>query len=171
MPSTYSLISSTTLSSSTLGFSFTAIPSTFTDLVLRASVRVDNGANVREVQTTFNSVGGTSYSETYVLGDGSSASSSRRSNRAYNIEGSANAAATTANTFSSLEIYIPSYTASQNKPFSSILAQEDNATSANIRAVAGLFRDTTAISSIQLLADGYNWLSGSSFYLYGISKN
>lgn len=171
MPSTYTLIAANTLSTATASVTFSAIPATFTDLVVRASVRINNGVNVRDVSITFNGIAGTSYSETNIIGDGSIASSGRRSNSPFTLLGSGNADTTTANTFSSLELYIPSYTVAQNKPYSSILAQEDNATAANVRAVAALFRNTAAITSFTLEADSFNFFAGSSFYLYGVKNS
>jgi hypothetical protein len=44
MPSTYTLIKGETIGSSAASYTFTAIPSTFTDLVLRISVRSTSGA-------------------------------------------------------------------------------------------------------------------------------
>ena len=78
----------------------------------------------------------------------------------------------TSNTFGTFEIYLPSYTASQNKPFSGFGVAETNATNTRIGAVAGLYRSTTAISSVKLsLLTGPNFVAGSSFYLYGIKNS
>ena len=81
----------------------------------------------------------------------------------------ADGATATANTFSNAELYIPSYTASQNKPASFFGAQEDNSTTANIFLLANLAQITATISSIgMVLNSSANFVSGSSFYLYGI---
>jgi hypothetical protein len=67
---------------------------------------------------------------------------------------------------------LPSYLASQNKPLSIIDAPEMNDTANfQMEAVASLYRSTTAISSIEIgLVGAGNYVSGSSFYLYGISN-
>ena len=175
MPSTYTLISSNVLSSSAASVTFSAIPSTYTDLVLRISARDTNtGAIIANTSFTFNGSSGSLYSITKLIGDGSAASSSRRSNITSDefYYPGANAGMS-ANTFGSVEIYIPSYTASQNKPFSTFAVTENNsATGGNseIDAWANLYRDTAAISSIAINAY-VNFAAGSSFYLYGIKNS
>jgi hypothetical protein len=166
MPSTYTLISSNVLASSAASVTFSSIPSTYTDLVLRVSARPDSSG---DAYLTFNGVAGTSYSSTDLQGTGSVAQSSRQSNtsrvRLQNF-----ASTTTANTFASAEIYIPSYAATINKPVSAISADEANATAAFITATAGLFSNTSAITSVTLTYSSL-FVSGSSFYLYGIKKS
>jgi hypothetical protein len=78
-----------------------------------------------------------------------------------------------ANTFGSAEIYIPSYTASQNKPLSTFGVVENNSAAGGdteIDAWANLYRDTAAISSIAINARA-TFAAGSSFYLYGIKNS
>jgi hypothetical protein len=170
MANTYTLIASNTLSSSAASVTFSSIPNTYTDLVLRLSTRTDvAGQAIKSITLTFNSIGGTAYSSTRLQGDGSSAASGRVSNAASLVLHFASEGATaTSNTFSNNEIYIPSYTISANKPISSITAQENNQTNAYVVAHAGLLSDTAVISSITLSVSTDNFVSGSSFYLYGL---
>ena len=169
---TYTLISSNVLSSSAASVTFSSIPATYTDLVLRASVRCDNGGNQNNLRIQFNSDSSSNYSETWVRGNGTNAASSRVSSQTNILEALVvNGDGSTASTFGSLEMYIPSYTVSQNKPISTIAVQETNATGAFIYATADLWRNTAAITSIYIEAGAtVNLLSGSSFYLYGISN-
>ena len=172
MPSTYTLISSNVLATSAASVTFSAIPSTYTDLVVRASIRSDQGSVNTDVLVSYNAVGGTSYSRIWLQGNGATATSGLTANTsATNVLNSAVGGGATSNTFSNWELYIPSYTASQNKPYGAFAVGENNATTAYILGVAGLFRNTSAISSILLEPGGGNFVSGSSFYLYGISKN
>lgn len=173
MANTYTLISSNTLTSSAASVTFSSIPATYTDLILKVSARsteavVDSSFNVK-----FNSITTTTYSRIRLVGNGATASSSLLSNAtsidtSHNLNGST----ATSNTFSNVEIYIPSYTASQNKPVGLSNAVENNTTTAYINASAALWRNTDAISSITL--DGIpasgQFVSGSSFYLYGIKS-
>ena len=155
------------LSSSAASVTFSAIPSTYTDLVVRASIRSDRAAELDDWLSI--QFGGSGFSQTTLQGNGATASSSRGNTNgmSYFIP----AATATTNTFSSLELYIPSYTVSQNKPFSSISMQEDNTTTAFIYAIANLWSNTAAITSMVFTPEsGTNFLSGSSFYLYGISN-
>ena len=176
MPSTYSLISSNVLSSSAASVTFSAIPATFTDLVLRWSARsnyADDTVNVANLQ--INSDSGTNYSMTYVRGNSSAASSSRESGQTQSYLGQVPAAMATSDTFNSGELYFPSYAASQVKPISSVNMQENNTSSAGnayINAIAHLYNSTTAISSIKIaLNGGQTFVTGSSFYLYGIKNS
>jgi hypothetical protein len=172
MPNTYTLISSNVLGSSAASVTFSAIPSTYTDLVLRMSLRSDESGQTSSEFTS--QLNGTSanYSLTRLRGNGSTASSSRISNAARFALGEIPAGNSTTNTFTATEIYIPSYTASQNKPLSSKNYQENNNTSANIHIIANLWRDTSAITSISFAINGgFNFVSGSSFYLYGIKNS
>jgi hypothetical protein len=172
MPATYTLIASNTLSSSAASVTFSAIPATYTDLVLRMSLRSTEASNTTPIEITFNSDTATNYSVTRINGDGSAASSSRRTS--YNfIDGfQVPAANGTSNTFSSTELYIPNYTASQNKPMSLMQVDERNTTAAEMNAIAGLWRNTAAITSITLDFFGATtYASGSSFFLYGIKNS
>jgi hypothetical protein len=172
MPSTYTLISSNVLTSSAASVTFSAIPSTYTDLVIRASIRSDQGSINTDVLVSYNAIGGTSYSRTWLQGDGATATSGRTANTSStNVLNSAVGNGATSNTFSNWELYIPSYTASQNKPYNAFAVGETNATTAYIVNVAGLFRNTSAISSILFEPGGGNFVSGSSFYLYGIKNS
>ena len=173
MPSTYTLIKGETIGSSAASYTFTAIPSTFTDLVLRVSARGSVSGNT-QFRLSINGVaGGTAYSRTQLIGEGSTAFSDRSSNTS-SITSYAltNDSGTTTNTFNSVEIYIPSYTESQNKPISVFGVRENNSSTVNtIIANAGLWRDTTTISSLVMFPQSGTFDTGSSFYLYGISKS
>ena len=175
MPSTYTLISSNVLSSSAASVTFSSIPATFTDLVLRISARGSFGSTTSTLQGTYNS-STTNYSGTYLEGYGAGTPSSGRNavGTSAFYAGGITGAAATSNTFGSTEIYIPSYTVSQNKPASSYSVAENNTSvqyDSQIGVVANLWRDTTAISSITMSCNSGSFLSGSSFYLYGISKS
>lgn len=172
MPSTYTLISSNVLTSSAASVTFSAIPSTYTDLVLRMSVRSTRAANSNPMEFTLNGDGSLLYSTTNLYAIGSSATSDRVSGNPSMYSGSLGAQNVTANTFTSLELYIPSYTASQSKPTSVFNAYENNSATTNwLGAIAGLYRSNTAVSSIQFTCAGFSFEIGSSFYLYGISKS
>jgi hypothetical protein len=165
MPSTYTLISSNILTTTASPISFTSIPSTYTDLVLRISAR-SNSSSLTDRLNIY--VNGNPSSFTTVQGNGSAASSNRASGE---ISDTIDAGTATSNTFSSSEIYIPSYAGSSNKPFSSIHAMETNGATAYITAVAHLRSSTAAITSIDLYTYLGSFIAGSSFYLYGIKNS
>ena len=110
------------------------------------------------------------YKRQYLRGNGASASSSRSSSQSYISPGFIDAATATSNTFASYEIYIPSYLVSQNKPIANFGAQEDNATTAYVYTTSSLWQNTAAINSILIYNGNGSFVSGSSFWLYGIKN-
>ena len=176
MANTYTLISSNTLSGSAASVTFSSIPSTYTDLVLRYSARSDaDGGTIAasmNMQIYLNGVtSGTSYSYTYLQGNGSATASGRASSTNQMKAPYADGLSATANSFGNGEIYIPSYTASQSRPISGFGVSETNASAAIMWTIADLYQNSTAVSQISLYPDGGNFVSGSSFYLYGIKNS
>jgi hypothetical protein len=170
MATTYTLISSNVLTSSTYGVTFSAIPATYTDLVFRCSTRT-NAASVAIDKLVFRTGANTTiYSTTILEGNGAAASSTRESNNNNMAAGYNTAATATSNTFSSTEIYISNYSTTGNKPISIFTAQETNSTTAYINANAALHRATVAIDEVNFATDAGQFIAGSSFYLYGISN-
>jgi hypothetical protein len=174
---TYTLISSNVLTSSAASVTFSSIPATYTDLVLRASIRGTAASTFAGAYISINNDSSALYSLTRLRGSGAAASSAGLSNDfpGFDTQGFAwPAANATANTFGSLELYIPNYANSTNNKCMSInYVSETNATTAYIYSVAFLYSATTAITSIQLGGVGGGVLdaaTGSSFYLYGISN-
>lgn len=172
MANTYTLIASNTLSSSAASVTFSSIPSTYTDLVVRWSTRSDRSSVSDTMKLRLNSDTGNNYSWTYLLGNGSAASSGVNSALDYDSLGAADGATATSNTFANGELYIPNYLSSTKKPMSSINAQEDNNTAAQLWVNALLWQGTAAITSLTFSVNiGPNFVSGSSFFLYGISNS
>lgn len=171
MPVTYSLIASNTLSSSAASVTFSSIPNTFTDLVLRVSVRGNNTSTIDSCLLTTNASTSTNHSYTYIRGDGATPLSGRTSADSSIQIGLINGANATSNTFTNLEIYIPNYQASANKPISISTAQENNNTTAYIYGEAALLSSTSAITSVTFSKNALQFVSGSSFFLYGIKNS
>jgi hypothetical protein len=170
---TYTLIDSEVLASSAASVTFSSIPATYTDLVVRMSIRNSTaGAYGATGRFKLNGDTATNYSVATLEGNGSSAGSNRISSQAYGqlTYNGYDAGGNTSNTFSSIEFYIPSYLASQNKPISTFTATENNSTTGVLEVDANLWRNTAAITSIEIYSDTGNFVSGSSFYLYGISN-
>jgi hypothetical protein len=165
---TYNLIASSTVGSGgAVSVSFSSIPSTYTDLLIKASPRTVS-AGMTQIKLQFNSSGGTAYTDTTIEGTGSSVSSFRRSNQAYIWALAMNS---NASTFGSYECYIPNYAGSTNKSVSIDSVAEANATAGFQNLVAGLWSNTAAITSISLEGNGIDLAEYSSFYLYGIKNS
>ena len=171
---TYTLISSNVLASTATSVSLSSIPATYTDLLVKISARSSNSGSIdNSLNMTYNNSTG-SYSVTTLKGEVAGfPSSGRSSNQSKNnFAGNVSGSTATANTFSNTEIYIPSYTVSQNRPSSHFSVSESNDVNGpTIYGNAGLRSNTTAVSSIEFTLSGGNSFSiGSSFDLYGISN-
>jgi hypothetical protein len=169
MAATYTLISSVTVGSNTSTITFSSIPATYTDLKLVTSLRANNANGSQgwyDAKVEFN--GNTSsYTLRALYGNGSSALSFSDTVIYDDLASSA----TTANTFSNSEIYIPNYLSANYKSVSVDSVTENNATSSKTGLYAGLWSNTAAITSITLT--GLNsslFVQYSTAYLYGISN-
>jgi hypothetical protein len=172
MPSTYTLISSNVLSSSAASVTFSAIAADWTDLVLRWSARDNVAGNTQAIVMRLNGLATSIYSATYLYNSaGSVGSFTSGGNSSIDVQYASAGTSSTADTFTSYEIYLPSYTATQNKPFSAIGVSENNSANAYINLQANLFRSTAAITTILLTPNTGSFVSGSSFYLYGIKNS
>jgi hypothetical protein len=168
MPENYVLLERTELNASAASITFANIPQTgYTDLKIVMSTRLDSASGANFNYITFNGVT-TGYSVRTLEGSGSSASSANASTRNAGLD---EGTSFTSNTFSSTEIYIPNYNSANNKSYSVETVTENNATSAFMELVAGLWSNTAAITSIQIIPDtgGRNFVANSTFSLYGIA--
>jgi len=169
MATTFTLINSTILSSNAASVTFSSIPADYTDLVIKTSLR-HNAASTQDTFLLTQINGATGFSNTWLRGDGSSKLSLRTLVGSASYLGQIPGATATSNTFDNTEIYIASYTAAQYKPFSVYSVQENNSATAYMGTTAGLWSNTAAITSIEFSANGQSFVTGSSFYLYGISN-
>jgi hypothetical protein len=174
MANTYTLISSNVLTSSAASVTFSSIPSTYTDLVVRYSARATTGGTDEPFDIQFNSDTANNYSRIFLRGSGSAAASGVLS--AYSAirlnQGTNGNSVSTSSTFTNGECYIPSYTASQYKAVSAFTGLENNGTEAYLVATAGLWSSNSAINTITLFpSSSGSFASGSSFYLYGIKNS
>ena len=171
MATTYTLIKGETLASSAASYTFSAIPSTWTDLVVRTSLRVDSATTRTGSKLTLNSIT-SGYSETYLLNYDSTATSGQYTGNAFFWNEYIDGNNATSNTFSSGEIYIPNYAGATYKPMSLYSVAEGNSTTGyGAYTKAMLSSNTAAISSITIAGNSTaQFLAGSSFYLYGVKN-
>jgi len=173
MANTYTLIASSIVGSGgATTITFSSIPSTYTDLLVKASLRNDRSAVAEDYGIFFN--GDTTsgnYSAKELLGSGSAASS----RSAYNYGLLVVSNNSTANTFGNLEVYIPNYAGSAAKSASVDAVTENNATEAYAGLTARLWTGTAAITSITIDKGDSGvtntFLQYSTAYLYGISSS
>jgi hypothetical protein len=167
MANTFELISSYTATGSVANISFTSIPATFTDLVLKMSLRssVTDSSDPYDLVFTLNAT--STITSTVLRSNGSVVSSNSITTSI--LRAGAVPSNWTANTFSNGEIYIPNYAGSNYKSWSSDAVTENNATLADMSIVAGLTSITAAITSITIAVAG-NLVEHSTAYLYGVSN-
>lgn len=148
---------------------FSNIPQTYTDLMLKVSAR-DNRSATDPGSWMYFKLNGSSSSmgNRILLGQGSGTPLSVSVTNQIGLSDSANA---TANTFSSVDVYIPNYTSSNYKPLSSDSVFENNGTRADQYFITAVWSNTSPITSITLEADpGQIFVQYSSATLYGIRK-
>ena len=171
MATTCKLIAKSILGSAAADVTFSSIPATYTDLLLVFSARTTSTADgvADGVRVRFNGAANdTNHSARWLYGSGSGASSSTDS---FCRAGYATSDNSTASTFATSEVYLPNYAGSTAKSFSATGMTEKNAAAADMVIVAGLWNDTSAITSMRLYpGSGGNFKTDSSFFLYGITK-
>jgi len=171
MPAARYFIASTTVGAGgASSINFTSIPSTYTDLTIKYSLRSSSTTDdYLGVKLSLNS-STTSFTIRQLYGTGTTASSANYSTN--NPSGYMQAGLTTASTFASGDIYIPNYLVSQNKFFSTDSVAENNAATANfLSLLAGLWSNTAAITSISLTPATGNFVQYSTAVLYGIKNS
>jgi hypothetical protein len=86
------------------------------------------------------------------------------------FHGNVQGTGSTASIFTSTSLYIPNYAGSTNKSYSIDNTMENNATASYPFFVAGLWSQTTAITSITI-TNASNFAEFSSASLYGIKNS
>jgi len=147
---------------------FTSIPQDGVDLVIKASPRVDSGT-FSGIQTRLNSDSGANYSTVRINGSGTSASSTSRTDENQFDQININGSSSTADTFSSHQIYISNYISSADKSISIESVAENNATSGQLTIQAAKYSTSSAITSVLLYSSGNDFVEYSSASLYKIT--
>jgi hypothetical protein len=166
MPSTYEPIATTTLGTAATSMSFTSIPATYTDLRVVWTGSFANAGGSR-LSLRFNSDSGTNYSYTRLSGNGTAAASARNTSQTDIIMGVSDIPQ---NAIHLNEIDVFSYAGSTFK--TCLIGQSsDNNGSGWVFRQVGLWRSTSAITSITLLDyQGTNINAGTTATLYGIKN-
>lgn len=173
MALTYVNIATTTLTGTQASVVFSSIPSTYTDLAIKVSGRCDSATATRNLYLRYNGSSAANYSFTLinsvVTGAGTIESTRSSASGFLNIRNGLVGDTNTASAFSNVDIYIPSYGVTSNKPASFHSTLPGTTT---VISTGALLRSVTdAITSLTLLPDTGNFMSGSTFYLYGIKNS
>lgn len=159
MATTYEPIATYTMPSAAASYTFSSISSAYTDLLL-VSMPLTTATAV--IQVRLNGDSGSNYSNTYLQGDGTSATSSRSSNDSAMPIAYSSATTTPYTVLTNFMNY------SNTTTYKTVLSRSSAASVVTI-AYVDLWRSTAAINSIQIFCSGAGSLNtGSTFTLYGI---
>ena len=164
MAATYEPIATQTLGSAAATITFSSIPATFTDLRLAIVGQYTTGGG--NTRITFNADTASNYSSTRIGGNGASAFSDRVTNQTFqrlNFEGNT----TTNPNFLTADLF--SYAGSTFKTSLITESSDKNGSGAVYRTV-GLYRSTSAISSIEISLSSSTFAAGTTATLYGIKN-
>lgn len=162
MPSTYEPIATTTLGSAASDITFSSIPATYTDLkIILVGIYTDAG---EQLSMQFNGITTTTYSRTYLRGNGTTATSGRvEFDNDINISPGAGIGSQK-RSFTNIDIF--SYAGSTNKTCLISDSQDSNGSGWQANYV-GLWRSTSAITSVKLYPAN-TFATGTTATIYGI---
>ena len=162
---TYEPIATTTLTSATASVTFGSIPQTYTDLILvnyYATTTVNEDAYVQ-----FNSDTASNYSRTHLRGNGSTAGTGRATNQTYCLI-DLDSSGSTLNAGLQTVTHFMNY--SNTTTYKTLLSHSGTVGGSytGTTLIAGLWRSTSAITSILVGCTTNTFVVGSTFTLYGI---
>jgi len=165
MPATYEPIATTTLGSAASSITFSSIPATYTDLrVVIVGQLSGNGYYAFR----FNSVSTNTYSGTFLIGNGSAASSARIGAYSSGYLHYSGFIPTTQWTMATLDVM--NYAGSTNKTCLTDYSGDINGSGSKELGV-NLWANTAAINSIIIRTDGAGqYIAGTTATLYGIKN-
>jgi len=163
MATTYEPIATTTLGSAAASITFSSIAATYTDLRVVLVCTTSAATNIR---LRFNNDSSTLYSITTLYADGITASSDARGTLdalSWTVGGGSS---TTIPQLYAADIF--SYAGSTNK--TSLLERSEDKSGGSLARIVGLYRSTSAINRLDLLAIGQTFSIGTTATLYGIKN-
>jgi hypothetical protein len=156
------LIESKTLGTAAASIEFTSIPQTFTDLVVFSSARSTTNLNFYRINLNNSAL---NFTGRYLTSEGPTSGTSAPT------FGRMPESTYTANTFGNDFWYLPNYTTSANKSISvDAVAENNSASPFYLDIVAGLWSDSSAITSVKFVTSSGNFAVGTLISLYGITK-
>lgn len=148
-------------------YNFVNIPQTYQDLMVVVSSRDTTTGTTTVLFNYINNDGTSIYSQTWLEGNGSSASSGRNANTAPFGVGVQTASGATTGIFASNVIHILNY--ANTTTFKTVLwrSAADTNGAGQTRLAVGLYRSTAAVSQF-FLAPAAGFVAGSTATIYGI---
>lgn len=174
MANTYELIASYTATTAVSNITFTSIPATYDDLLLKVSIKVNqNFGYADNYQINFNGDFSTTYTMVLNYANGATAGTSFTQLAGMAYVYMPDTAATSL--FTNTDFYIPSYRTTNNYKYASVdgNAPRNSTTNNILHMTTGVWPQASAINSvgIQEYANGLQLTANSSAYLYGIKKS
>jgi len=165
--STYTPIATQTLVATSSGVTFSSISGSYTDLVLIAQNYMNGSQANLFIQVGNGSVDtGTNYSETYLSGNGTAASSGRDTSQS-RIFFTNTSYPQTSDSSKNFSIHnFQNY--ANTTTYKTVLSRSNNS-AIGTDAVVGLWRSTSAINTIKIYPANNAFEIGSTFTLYGIA--
>jgi len=176
MPIPYELISTSTVGATAVSsIDFTSISSTYTDLLVVHSLRTTltgGPYHFDDCALRFNGDTGNNYNRLVLRTREGSTGSGQNISSSFIVLYESDAADATANSFGSGQVYITNYASAEHKSVDVMGGSEsNNATQVQYGFASGLWKSTSAITSIKLYSqNGANFVQYSSASLYGIKK-
>jgi hypothetical protein len=158
--STYTPIATYTATGTPTSYTFSSIPGTYTDLVIVIDGYMATGSGAY-IAVQFNGDTGSNYSTTDLSGNGSTAQSAQFTSQTSGIIGAFYLSQ--ANIICSIQNY------SNTTTYKTAISRS-NASSNNTRADVNLWRSTSAITSVKVLAQTDTIANGTTLTLYGIAS-
>jgi hypothetical protein len=156
---TYTPLANLTLGSAASSVTFSSIPATYSDLIC---VVLATGSTTLQGRIRLNSDTGLNYEYVRMSSDGSGRSSVTASDTSGFLS-----AIATARTTDSLQMNINIMNYALTNKNTTMIIRAGNA-AVGTDALATTWRNTAAVTTIQILTSTGNWAVGSTFSLYGI---
>ncbi len=167
-------IASATGTGSSGTVTFSNIPATYQHLQIRCLLRNDEASNAyRDLRIRLNSDTGTTYNAHLLYGDGTAVTATNRGDaNTYTyitaaLDGYPRNLVTT-NVMGVAIIDIHDYASTTKNKATRQLVGVDNNGAGRIQISSGLWRSTSAVTSVSIISEAGNWTTASQFALYGI---
>lgn len=172
-PPTYTYINKYTTSTGDTSVTFNSVPQTYSDLLIRMSVRDNANAAVHNIALKFNN-NSSSYNGTFFYSEGSTAGAGATGRNDFAQGSYAMANTSRADSFSIIDAYVFDYTNSSRYKcitYDNALAN-NSLTSGGMNYWHSIWSNNAAITTVTITEiDGAAFIANSTFYLYGISNS
>jgi len=167
MAKTYESIATHTLGSAAASYTFTSIPQTYTDLVMIVQATQTAGPHQGKIGVGNGSIDtGSNYSQTFIYGNGTSATSQRLSNQTYWIADYLAAPGVSGEYNVAIYHFMNYSNTTTNKTMINRAGKASNGTD----ALVSLWRSTSAINQILYGVTSSTLAAGTIITLYGIKS-